>query len=145
MSDNSTGKLVATAIGAAVAGAALGVAVVKLWDRPNVNKMREEDSIANNMLTDRPKRRSFIYEDPMEVRDSSTTLFPHNHEEKMRRRIAARAAVEDENLTPRRSVTVRVPATSANVGPGCKYNTKRNETKQSKQYSIINLLPFLIY
>jgi GHMP kinases N terminal domain len=129
MSDNSTGKLVATAIGAAVAGAALGVAVVKLLDRP---KKRDED--ISNMLTDRPKRRSFIYEDPMEVRDSSTTLFPHNHEEKMRRRIAARAAVEDENLTPRRSVTVRVPATSANVGPGCKCNTTQHNTNYTVYY-----------
>lgn len=118
MSDNSTSKLVVTAIGAAVAGAALGVAAVKLMDRKKT--LRDEDMITNK-LSDRPKRRSFIYEDPMEVRDSSSTmLFPHNHEERMRRRIAARAAVEDENLTPRRSVTVRVPATSANVGPGCK-------------------------
>lgn len=39
-----------------------------------------------------------------------------NHEAKMRRRL--RASVEEENLTPRESVTVRVPATSANVGPG---------------------------
>lgn len=40
----------------------------------------------------------------------------NNHEEKMRRRL--RASVEEENLTPRDCVTVRVPATSANVGPG---------------------------
>jgi homoserine kinase len=50
----------------------------------------------------------------------SDILFPHNHEEKMRRRIAQRVSVEEENKTPRNSVTVRVPATSANVGPGCK-------------------------
>lgn len=36
----------------------------------------------------------------------------------MRRRIATRVSVEEENSTPRTSVTVRVPATSANVGPG---------------------------
>jgi len=36
----------------------------------------------------------------------------------MRRRIAARVAVEEDNMTPRQSVTVRVPATSANMGPG---------------------------
>jgi len=36
----------------------------------------------------------------------------------MRRRIAARMAVEDENSQPRQSVTVRVPASSANCGPG---------------------------
>jgi len=50
-------------------------------------------------------------------RESSVLLFPHNHEEKMSRRIQ-RASVEEENLNPRDSVTVRVPATSANVGPG---------------------------
>ena len=125
MSDNSNGKIVVTAIGAALAGAALGVAAVKLMDRSGSanNKRDEITDMSAALLVDRPKRRSFIYEDPMEAmsnhRESSTTLFPHNHEEKMRRRIAARAAVEDENLTPRRLVTVRVPATSANVGPGC--------------------------
>lgn len=36
----------------------------------------------------------------------------------MRRRMAARVCVEDDNATPRRSVTVKVPATSANCGPG---------------------------
>ena len=105
-----------TAIGAALAGAAIGVAAVKMMDSRKEEKM--------DAFADRPKRRSFIYEDPMgdvmAHRDSSTTLFPHNHEEKMRRRITARAAVEEDNLTPRKSVTVRVPATSANVGPGCK-------------------------
>ena len=110
-SDNS--KLLTTALGAAVAGAALAVAAMKLTEsKPTAD--------ADLVGGDRPKRRSFIYEDSaMERRDSNTTLFPHNHEEKMRRRIAARAAVEEDNLTPRRSVTVRVPATSANVGPGC--------------------------
>lgn len=36
----------------------------------------------------------------------------------MRRRIAARVAVDEENRVSRKSVTVRVPATSANMGPG---------------------------
>ena len=36
----------------------------------------------------------------------------------MRRRIAARVAVDEENRVPRKSVPVRVPATSANMGPG---------------------------
>jgi hypothetical protein len=116
-SDNS--KLFVTAVGAAVAGAALGVTMVKLMDRKS-NYVSEVSAVSG----DRPVKRSFIYEDPgaepITRRDSNTTLFPHNHEEKMRRRIAARAAVEEDNLTPRRSVTVRVPATSANVGPGCK-------------------------
>ena len=119
MSDNSNGKLITTAIGAALAGAALGVAAVKLLDK----KKDDNANNTSNMVSDRPIRRSFIYEDPLSeaYESSNTTLFPHNHEEKMRRRIAARAAVEEDNLTPRRSVTVRVPATSANVGPGCKF------------------------
>lgn len=115
MSDNS--KLITTAIGAAVAGAALGVGMVKMLEK------KEEKDNQFSSISDRPIRRSFIYEDPLAAESQgSTTLFPHNHEEKMRRRIAARAAVEEDNLTPRRSVTVRVPATSANVGPGCKYS-----------------------
>jgi hypothetical protein len=58
-------------------------------------------------------------------RDSSEAmLFPHNHEEKMRRRIATRYTIEEENNLGRDSVTVRVPATSANVGPGCKFNVR---------------------
>ena len=36
----------------------------------------------------------------------------------MRRRIAARMTIEEENSQPRQSVTVRVPASSANCGPG---------------------------
>ena len=60
----------------------------------------------------------------MDESETTTTgqtsiLFPHNHEEKMRRTIAARALVEEDNFHPRDSVTVRVPATSANMGPGC--------------------------
>ena len=50
--------------------------------------------------------------------DHPSVLMPHSHEERMRRRIAARMAVEDENSVPRTSVTVRVPASSANCGPG---------------------------
>lgn len=122
MSNSDNTKLFTTAIGAAVAGAALAVGVVKLMDNNSNNKKEEKNATADQfkILGDRPIRRSFIYEDPSAETQSSTTLFPHNHEEKMRRRIAARAAVEEDNLTPRRSVTVRVPATSANVGPGCK-------------------------
>ena len=40
----------------------------------------------------------------------------------MKRRIAHRFSIEEENITPRESVTVRVPATSANMGPGCKWS-----------------------
>jgi len=51
-------------------------------------------------------------------RGSESQLRPYNHEEKMRRRVATRYSIEEENNTPRDLVTVRVPATSANVGPG---------------------------
>jgi hypothetical protein len=101
------GKLIATAVGAAVAGAAIAVATMKLIEKP-----KEEVTLG------RRRSKPYIFDDPME--DVETIVFPHNHEEKMRRRIAARVAVEEDNLTPRNSVTVRVPATSANVGPGCK-------------------------
>jgi len=43
---------------------------------------------------------------------------PHEHEKKMRRKIALRESVMSENMKPRNLVTVRVPATSANMGPG---------------------------
>jgi hypothetical protein len=49
---------------------------------------------------------------------SVDVLMPHSHEERMRRRIATRISVEEENSVPRTSVTVRVPASSANCGPG---------------------------
>jgi len=64
----------------------------------------------------RPDRSALIYDDP--TYEKGPILYSHNHEEKMKRRIAARVAVEEDNKTPRNSVTVRVPATSANVGPG---------------------------
>jgi hypothetical protein len=111
-SDNT--KLMATAAGAAIAGAALAVAAMK---------MTASKSEGDSSFTTLKKNVSFIYEDKESdlVGGGSKLLFPHNHEEKMRRRISTRAAVEEENLAPRRSVTVRVPATSANMGPGCKY------------------------
>jgi hypothetical protein len=102
-------KLLITAAAAAVAGAAMAYTALKLSEKP----------AAADEQTMRAARPSIIYD--KEERPSQAVLFPHNHEEKMRRRIAARVAVEEDNLTPRRSVTVRVPATSANVGPGCTY------------------------
>lgn len=103
----------ATAAGAAIAGAALAVAAMRM----TANGSKEE------AFTSLQKNLSFIYEDKESSGDlvggGSKLLFPHNHEEKMRRKIATRAMVEEENLAPRRSVTVRVPATSANMGPGC--------------------------
>lgn len=103
----SDNKLVATAVGAAVAGAALGVAALKLWER----------KYADPPIPPYHQKPVFYKED---IDDStSSLLFPHNHEEKMRRRIAARTIVEEDNFQPRDSVTVRVPASSANMGPGC--------------------------
>ena len=107
MSPSENNKLIITAVGAAVAGAALAVTALKLSER----KHAPEPKII-------PNRSSYVFDDPLE--DVEGIVLPHNHEEKMRRRIAARVAVEEDNITPRRLVTVRVPATSANVGPGCK-------------------------
>lgn len=98
-----------TAIGAAVAGAALGIAAMKLSEP----KPKYAYHIPRTQA-----RRSVL--DTSEHDNTSTRLLmPHNHEEKMRRQIAARALVEEDNFLPRESVTVRVPATSANMGPGC--------------------------
>jgi hypothetical protein len=118
MSSSENTKLIATAAGAAIAGAALAMAAMKLA----APKEEEGPTL--------PRKMSFIYEEPGTSAtemlgshaSSSTLLFPHNHEDKMRRAIATRAAVDEENVTPRRSVTVRVPATSANMGPGCEYS-----------------------
>ena len=98
----------ATAVGAALAGAAIAVVAMKIIEKP-----KKEVPLVPRRIS-----KPYIFDDPME--DVESIVFPHNHEEKMRRRIAARVAVEEDNLTPRNSVTVRVPATSANIGPGCK-------------------------
>lgn len=115
--DRIEGKLIATAITAAAAGAALAYAVIKKSQPSEFDKSR--GSFA--------KSQSFIFDDPSNCKEtlpaqgrSDNILFPHNHEEKMKRRIATRVGVEQENNTPRNSVTVKVPATSANMGPGCK-------------------------
>lgn len=120
MSSSDNSKLLATAAGAAIAGAALAIAAMKMTSSKN-NDDSQFPSLHKKSL-------SFIYEDNTGfgsesdlVGGGSKLLFPHNHEEKMRRKISTRAAVEEENLAPRRSVTVRVPATSANMGPGCEY------------------------
>lgn len=107
--NNDTTALVLTALGAAIAGAALGVAAVKFTEQ-NRPKEKLKYHVPQRQL-------SLIFTDDSE----SGILLPHNHEEKMRRTIAARALVEEDNFHPRDSVTVRVPATSANMGPGCKY------------------------
>ncbi|GMI29272.1 hypothetical protein TrCOL_g13668 [Triparma columacea] len=50
--------------------------------------------------------------------DTHAVLKPFEHEERMKRKIALRESVMSENMKPRDLVTVRVPATSANMGPG---------------------------
>mmetsp|Transcript_38673 Transcript_38673/g.78881 ORF Transcript_38673/g.78881 Transcript_38673/m.78881 type:complete len:430 (-) Transcript_38673:442-1731(-) len=115
MSAQSDDKLLTTAVAAAAAGAALAVAAMKMTEKGGRDKKGKVSA------SEVPKRPSFIFADPdREVINtgSKAVLFPHNHEEKMKRRIATRVAVEEDNLTPRNSVTVKVPATSANFGPG---------------------------
>ena len=135
MSSSQDSKLLATAVGAAAVGAALAVMAMKMTEHPEEkNKVSEL-----NIVRPRVSRTSLLMNDftddyaaaaqgggggpTLKPDDSASNLiFPHNHEEKMRRRIATRYQIEDENSAPRESVTVRVPATSANVGPGCTYH-----------------------
>ena len=155
---SSDGKLLATAMGAATAGAALAVIAMRMIESSNQNHNHNHNNpngikgsggneSTNKLLAyhtdeNRPIRPSVIMNDPSDLvgdgssssigaiggaikRESSEAmLFPHNHEAKMRRRIATRYTIEEENNLRRDSVTVRVPATSANVGPGCKRNAK---------------------
>lgn len=123
----SSGKqLVITATAAAAFGAAVAVGLMKFVEHRNSKMLARTTTTRSLSSTTRRPSTTAIYEDNMkdsEMIDASQTgklLFPHNHEEKMRRRIAARVAVEEDNYLPRESVTVRVPATSANMGPGCK-------------------------
>mmetsp|Transcript_24551 Transcript_24551/g.48817 ORF Transcript_24551/g.48817 Transcript_24551/m.48817 type:complete len:434 (+) Transcript_24551:86-1387(+) len=117
-SGNDTTKLAATAFFAATAGAALSYLLLK-----NRSKSDPVHTHTPNQLI---ARTSFIFPDADNVSKAAASmshsdtqiLYPHSHEERMRRRIAARMAVEDENSLPRQSVTVRVPASSANCGPG---------------------------
>jgi len=101
-----------TVIAAAVTGAALTYTAMKM----NGSRNRDKYDHVHESL----KKSSYIFDDPENDPQISneTVVFPHNHEEKMRRRIAQRYAVEEENSAPRKSVTVKVPATSANMGPG---------------------------
>ena len=116
-------KLLYTALGAAAAGAALAIGIMKWTDDKTDGRYDPSHSR--------------YYHTPVFMNDASESgevqlsrrgseaslLLPHNHEEKMRRRVATRYSIEEENNTPRDSVTVRVPATSANVGPGCKFGS----------------------
>eukprot|EP00986_Skeletonema_menzelii_P005613 scaffold2086_cov149-Skeletonema_menzelii.AAC.10 len=129
MSNDNT-KLAATALVASGLGAALSYL---MFQRQQNKSRTRSGSMTFHTPSDAPatighSRTSFIFQDPEydinsgdrsnSVSDNATILMPHSHEERMRRRIAARMAVEDENSQPRQSVTVRVPASSANCGPG---------------------------
>ena len=132
--DSTNQKLFVTALAAAATGAALAVTALKLWASPPPHYDyqggydpvlgRSANANAASVIANPPVDES--PPDDLETsssslrRNTSELIFPHNHEEKMRRRVATRYSIEEENNTPRQSVTVRVPATSANVGPGCK-------------------------
>eukprot|EP00543_Licmophora_paradoxa_P005949 CAMPEP_0202455940 /NCGR_PEP_ID=MMETSP1360-20130828/13335_1 /ASSEMBLY_ACC=CAM_ASM_000848 /TAXON_ID=515479 /ORGANISM="Licmophora paradoxa, Strain CCMP2313" /LENGTH=425 /DNA_ID=CAMNT_0049075635 /DNA_START=143 /DNA_END=1420 /DNA_ORIENTATION=- len=111
MSSPSENKgLIAVMVAGTLAGAAVAYGLLQMNERRKWEIRRESFA--------RSSKPSFIIGNDTETRTDAGIVLPHNHEEKMRRRIAARVAVEEDNLTPRRSVTVRVPATSANIGPG---------------------------
>mmetsp|Transcript_4079 Transcript_4079/g.8979 ORF Transcript_4079/g.8979 Transcript_4079/m.8979 type:complete len:438 (-) Transcript_4079:120-1433(-) len=123
MSSSDNNKLATTALVAGGIGAAVSYYLThKKSQAAAVETSRERSSSISNLNS----RTSFIFQDPeYDIGTSSASstndtavLMPHSHEERMRRRIAARMAVEDENSQPRQSVTVRVPASSANCGPG---------------------------
>lgn len=108
-------NILITAVGAALGGAAVSFAAFKYMEQK-----KELQASREALLRKGP---SFLMEDNSmgsTLPRSDSVIFPHNHEKKMRRRIAARVSIEEDNMTPRKSVTVRVPATSANMGPGCK-------------------------
>ena len=111
--NSDTTRLAATALLAGGAGALLSYYL----------SQRQRTSTSSHPSSLPSTRTSFIFHDPSAEPNSTTTsdatvLFPHSHEERMRRRIAARMTIEEENSQPRQSVTVRVPASSANCGPG---------------------------
>mmetsp|Transcript_16475 Transcript_16475/g.24730 ORF Transcript_16475/g.24730 Transcript_16475/m.24730 type:complete len:437 (-) Transcript_16475:37-1347(-) len=122
MSSNNAPKdqLIATAIAAAAAGAAVAYAAIRSQDAAKSKSQSIGTTYAKTKggLSPFPVKTSAIFDDGVDPRAKGDILFPHNHEEKMRRRIAQRVSVEEENKRRRQSVTVRVPATSANVGPG---------------------------
>lgn len=120
MSSSNNKDTLITAVAAAAAGAAICYTAMKLNDK---TKQSSNSSNSTDPSEGRGPKKSMIIDGGLtqDSRADSGILFPHNHEEKMRRRIATRVTVEEENMTPRQSVTVRVPATSANVGPGCEF------------------------
>jgi len=123
-SDNT--KLATTAILAGSLGAAVSYYLLQKKLKSSSTNYSSSTDVRHPLNS----KTSFIFQDPeydigYDINSSiksesndTTVLMPHSHEERMRRRIAARMAVEDENSQPRQSVTVRVPASSANCGPG---------------------------
>lgn len=132
-SNNDGAKLAATAVVAGGIGAALSY-YLSNSRRQQQHRYDQSSSPSLSFGGTTQQRRSMIFQDPeydlagagiigassssKGGEDHPSVLMPHSHEERMRRRIAARMAVEDENSVPRTSVTVRVPASSANCGPG---------------------------
>jgi len=132
---SSNKPLVTTAILAGAAGALLAYAILQIQlsnrdknetkktkaicasPKADIKVINEESKVISTGTSGPVGVNEEINEGGIVRRNSSSVfLFPHNHEEKMKRRI--RGSVEVENMTPRNSVTVRVPASSANVGPG---------------------------
>jgi len=121
--NNDTAKLIITALAASGISAAL---TYYLSSRNTKKKggggPSSSSSYPYNNLnrTSEPHRPSMIFQVNEDVNMDAAVdvLMPHSHEERMRRRIATRISVEEENSVPRSSVTVRVPASSANCGPG---------------------------
>ena len=132
------GKLLATAMGAATAGAALAVMAMKMIDgsKDQSGKGGGESAynnsggsvLAYHQGDKRPVRTSVIMNDPSDLHESishgsmnmkreasDAMLFPHNHEEKMRRRIATRYTIEEENNLGRDSVTSQTKHVLSNI------------------------------
>jgi hypothetical protein len=134
-SDNKDStRLVWTIVGAALGGAAVSFVSMKYYEQRK-ELMKHREAL-------RRSRHQPSFPSSTTIPKSDSIIFPHNHEEKMRRRIAARVAVEEDNLTPRNSVTVRVPATSANLGPGCTYKQLKWCNCQSSILFLYNSLHF---
>ena len=109
MSKDSNNALVLTAVAAAAAGATVGVLLTSYTRRRTSPDHHRQRMISVPSVIFNP------------TEHNNDKLMPHQHEEKMKRQIAARALVEEDNFQPRESVTVRVPASSANMGPGCTF------------------------
>lgn len=114
MSSNQNTKLIITAASSAIAGGLAAIALMKMC-----STTKKSNSTVPPYRDESRQRHSIQFVEDPDQSDSQRILYPFNHEEKMRQKIAARQAVEEDNSLPRNSVTVRVPATSANMGPGC--------------------------